>query len=136
MNAELLARAGVEEEGIAVDSTGLAPTQASAHYRSRSGRDYWHYVKALYAVGTTSQFILAWRFDWGPIGSGSTACGGVPIAMANRPPMDMPATSSSPIKALMAKMRDPPTSFPRAPDTNGFDARIARCERYGWIKLA
>lgn len=66
MNASLLTQAGVEEEAILVDSTGFAPTQASAHYRSRSGRDYLHYVKALYAVGAASQFILAWRFDWGP----------------------------------------------------------------------
>nr|MBC7245530.1 hypothetical protein [Chloroflexota bacterium] len=38
MRRKLLDEAGIEEEAIASDSTGYATTQASAYYRSRTGR--------------------------------------------------------------------------------------------------
>jgi len=57
---------GIEEEAIASDSTGYATTQASAYYRSRTGRTMREFKKGAYAVGTQSQFILAWRQGRGP----------------------------------------------------------------------
>ncbi len=54
----LLAEIGVEEEGIAVDSTGFSPGQASLYYQSRTGRLYQRWLKGVYAVGIASQFIL------------------------------------------------------------------------------
>ena len=52
----------VEPETVmAVDSTGLIPSQASVYYQTRRGRPYREYVKAAYAVGTQSQLILGWR---------------------------------------------------------------------------
>ena len=68
MRRVLLAELGVEgEEGvIAADSTGFRLTQASAYYRSRTGRTYKEWVKGVYAVGTQTQLILAWRTGKGP----------------------------------------------------------------------
>jgi hypothetical protein len=62
LNEQLLKDLNISEEAISVDATGFAPTQASQHYLSRSGRVYRCYVKGLYAVGVESQLILAWRF--------------------------------------------------------------------------
>ncbi|MFN3928581.1 MAG: transposase [Thermoflexus sp.] len=56
----------VQEEVIAVDSTGYALSPASAYYRSRTGRTMRAFWKGVYAVGTDSQFILAWRQGPGP----------------------------------------------------------------------
>jgi hypothetical protein len=66
MKNQLLDENGVEEESIASDSTGFSPGQASLYYQTRTGRLYQRWVKGVYAVGTASQFILAWRSGWGP----------------------------------------------------------------------
>lgn len=67
MRRVLLEELEVEgEEVIASDSTGYRPTQASAYYQSRSGRTSREWVKGVYAVGTNSQLILAWRQGRGP----------------------------------------------------------------------
>lgn len=66
MKNQLLDENGVEEEGIASDSTGFSPGQASLYYQTRTGRIYQRWAKGVYAVGTASQFILAWRSGWGP----------------------------------------------------------------------
>ncbi len=62
----VLAEIGVEEEGIAADSTGFSLGQASLYYQTRTGRLYQRWLKGVYAVGMASQFILAWRSGWGP----------------------------------------------------------------------
>jgi hypothetical protein len=66
MKDTLLGKLGVEEEVIASDSTGFSPSQASAYYQTRSGRSLREFIKGAYAVGTQSQFILAWRAGRGP----------------------------------------------------------------------
>jgi hypothetical protein len=66
MKNQLLDENGVEEETIASDSTGFSPGQASLYYQTRSGRLYRQWVKGAYAVGTVSQFILAWQSGQGP----------------------------------------------------------------------
>lgn len=66
MKNQLLEENGVDEEGVAADSTGFSPGQASLYYQTRSGRFYQRWAKGVYAVGTASQFILAWRSGWGP----------------------------------------------------------------------
>lgn len=66
MKRALLDELEVEEEIIASDSTGYRSTQASAYYQSRSGRTCREWVKGVYAVGTDSQLILAWRQGRGP----------------------------------------------------------------------
>lgn len=66
MKNQLLEENGVDEEGIASDSTGFSPGQASLYYQTRTGRLYQRWAKGVYAVGTDSQFILAWRSGWGP----------------------------------------------------------------------
>lgn len=49
------------EEIIAMDSTGFRPDQASAYYQLRCGKLRREWIKGAYAVGTTSQFIVASR---------------------------------------------------------------------------
>lgn len=67
MKTKLLKAVGAgEEETIATDSTGFSPSNASLHYLTRTGRKYNAWVKGVYAVGTRSQYILAWRFGRGP----------------------------------------------------------------------
>jgi hypothetical protein len=66
MKNQLLDENGVDEEGVASDSTGFSPGQASLYYQTRTGRLYQRWAKGVYAVGTASQFILAWRSGWGP----------------------------------------------------------------------
>jgi len=61
MKRLLLDKLAVNEEAIAVDSTGFTLSQASAYYQTRRGISYREYVKGAYAVGTHSQMILAWR---------------------------------------------------------------------------
>ena len=70
MQRKLLEEAGPEEaeDSIAVDTTGFSPSQASLHYLTRSGRQYRAWVKGAYAVGTRSQYILAWGYGRGPSG--------------------------------------------------------------------
>lgn len=57
----LLDQLSVDEESIAMDSTGFTPSQASAYFQARSGRTIREYVKGAYAVGTESQLIVGWR---------------------------------------------------------------------------
>jgi hypothetical protein len=66
MNRALLTALAVEEESLAFDSTGFAPTQASQHYLSAGGRRCRTFIKGFYVVGTASQLIVAWRYDRGP----------------------------------------------------------------------
>lgn len=66
MKNQLLNEQGVEEATIASDSTGFSPGQASLYYQTRTRRWYRHWVKGAYAVGTESQFILAWQAGRGP----------------------------------------------------------------------
>lgn len=53
-------RAGevIKEESIAGDSTSFTLSQASSHYRTRSGKSFSDWVKGAYAVGTRSLLIL------------------------------------------------------------------------------
>jgi hypothetical protein len=66
MKNQLLDENNVEEETVASDSTGFSPGQASLYYQTRSGRVYRQWVKGAYAVGTETQFILAWQAGRGP----------------------------------------------------------------------
>lgn len=67
MKAQLLANLDAGgETAVAVDSTGFSPTCASAYYRMRNGYQYTAWLKGVYAVGTRSLLILAWRQDYGP----------------------------------------------------------------------
>ena len=66
MKNRLLDEIGVDEENMAADSTGFSPGQASLYDLTRKGRLYPRWAKGVYAVGTLSQFILAWRSGWGP----------------------------------------------------------------------
>ena len=59
MKNQLLDENGVDEEGIASDSTGFSPGQASLYYQTRMGRPYQRWAKGVYAVGTALQFIQA-----------------------------------------------------------------------------
>jgi hypothetical protein len=54
------------ELGIAFDTTGFSPTQASMHYVARCGRKYDHFYKGGYAVGIDSQLILGAKSGQGP----------------------------------------------------------------------
>lgn len=78
--AELLARvraAGLAPGGsariaggspveVALDSTGLETTSASAHYRARSGKGQARYVKASVAVVCGALVCCGLVIDWGP----------------------------------------------------------------------
>jgi hypothetical protein len=66
MNQALLDKLGVEEELVALDSTGYRITSASAYYQTRRGQIFREWCKGVYAVGTQSQLILAWRQGRGP----------------------------------------------------------------------
>jgi hypothetical protein len=61
LKEHLLNQFDVDEEAIAVDSTGFTPSQASAYFQSRTGKTVSEYVKSGYAVGTQSQLVLGWR---------------------------------------------------------------------------
>lgn len=60
LKEQLLKQFAVDEEAIAVDSTGFTPSQASAYFQSRTGKPISEYIKSGYAVGTQSQFVLGW----------------------------------------------------------------------------
>jgi hypothetical protein len=66
MKNQMLDENGVDEDGIASDSAGFSPGQASLYYQTRTGRIYQRWAKGVYAVGMASQFILALRSGWGP----------------------------------------------------------------------
>src|SRR5574341_961281 len=54
------------ETGIAFDTTGYSPTQASLHDLARCGRQYDRFDKGGYAVGIDRQLILAAVSGMGP----------------------------------------------------------------------
>ncbi len=58
MQRHLLDEAEIEEESIAGDSTSFTLSQASSHYRTRSGKSFSDWIKGGYAVGIESQLIL------------------------------------------------------------------------------
>ena len=66
MLRELLNLLGVKENIISVDSTGFRLSQASAYYITRKGKTYREWIKGAYAVGASSQMILAFRQGKGP----------------------------------------------------------------------
>ena len=66
MYRDLLDELAVQEETIAFDTTGFSLTQASLHYLARSGGRYEQFIKGAYAVGVSSQFILAAMSGIGP----------------------------------------------------------------------
>jgi transposase len=66
LHRTLLDEFKLAEEGIAFDTTGFSPTQASLHYLARCGRKYDHFYKGGYAVGIDSQLILAAVSGLGP----------------------------------------------------------------------
>lgn len=66
LQRRLLDDLGPEEQGIAQDTTGFSPSQASMHYLARCGRKYDHFYKGGYAVGVKSQLILASKSGAGP----------------------------------------------------------------------
>jgi transposase len=68
LNHILLKKAGVEEDAIIVDATGMTSTRASRHYLSRTGRKMTDWIKAFYVVGVQSQYSLGWRLARGPGG--------------------------------------------------------------------
>jgi len=60
LNRHLLDAQDLEEESIAGDSTSFSLSQASAYYRTRSGKQFSDWVKGGYAVGIDSQLIVGW----------------------------------------------------------------------------
>lgn len=66
MKRALLDDLALQEEIIALDTTGYRPVQASSYYLARCGRTYRTFAKGGYAVGTKSQLILGWKQDLGP----------------------------------------------------------------------
>jgi len=59
LQGQLLDAAQVSEEAIAGDSTSFSLSQASSHYRTRSGKTFSDWIKGGYAVGIASQLIVA-----------------------------------------------------------------------------
>lgn len=66
LQRHLLDQLGPKELGIALDTTGYSPTQASMHFLTRCGRKYDYYYKGGYAVGVQSQLVLASKSGIGP----------------------------------------------------------------------
>lgn len=58
LQSQLLQAEKIAEESIAGDSTTFTLSQASSHYRTRSGKSFSEGVKGAYAVGTQSLLIL------------------------------------------------------------------------------
>ena len=71
MNSLLLRELEIEEEAVAIDSTGYQMTEASRHYVNRRGLQVRHYWKGFYGVGLDSQFILARTQCMGPSHDGT-----------------------------------------------------------------
>lgn len=64
--ASLVAEQGLVVEEVAVDSTGVETSGASAHFRSRSKRTRSGYVKLSLAVACTSIVLVAMAISMGP----------------------------------------------------------------------
>jgi hypothetical protein len=58
MQHRLLTALDVDEETMAADSTSFSLSQASAYYRTRSGKTFADWIKGGYIVGVVSQLIL------------------------------------------------------------------------------
>ncbi|GIV84514.1 MAG: hypothetical protein KatS3mg052_1521 [Candidatus Roseilinea sp.] len=56
----------VQEDAITLDSTGFRPTNASAYFQTRRGKRFKRWLKGAYAVGVSSQMILAVVHGVGP----------------------------------------------------------------------
>ncbi|GIV85843.1 MAG: hypothetical protein KatS3mg052_2850 [Candidatus Roseilinea sp.] len=56
----------VQEDAITLDSTGFRPTHASAYFQTRRGKPFKRWLKGAYAVGVSSQMILAVAHGIGP----------------------------------------------------------------------
>lgn len=54
------------DESVAMDSTGLDPRTASAHFRDKLGRKNTGYVKVSVIVTCVSLLAVSLRIDWGP----------------------------------------------------------------------
>lgn len=63
---EILREVGEAGEEVAMDSTGLETSSASAHYVSRSGRDRKQYVKVSASVTCKSMLAAGLVVGWGP----------------------------------------------------------------------
>jgi hypothetical protein len=66
INRLLLKWLPVEEDAIALDSTGFELTQASSYYLTRHNTTRQTYIRGVFSVGTCSQMILGWRTGFGP----------------------------------------------------------------------
>jgi hypothetical protein len=56
----------IQEDAITLDSTGFRPTSASAYFQTRRGKPFKRWLKGAYAVGVSSQLILAVAHGVGP----------------------------------------------------------------------
>src|SRR5919198_1086058 len=65
MEQQLLAKLQLQEDLVASDSTGFRLDQASSYYQLRSGKERREWIKGAYAVGTSSQYIVASRHGTG-----------------------------------------------------------------------
>jgi hypothetical protein len=63
---EVLSEVGVCPDEVAIDSTGVETTSASAHYRTRSGRQRKQYVKVSLGVTCGSMLATGLVVGWGP----------------------------------------------------------------------
>ena len=66
MLAEIIDLFAKEDTDVAIDSTGLETTSASAHYKARSGRKKKQYVKVSVSVTCSSMLRAGVVIDWGP----------------------------------------------------------------------
>ncbi|QOJ03202.1 MAG: hypothetical protein HRU71_06745 [Planctomycetia bacterium] len=57
---EILREVGDQSDEVAMDSTGLETSSASAHYVSRSGRQRQQYVKVSASVTCKSMLAAGW----------------------------------------------------------------------------
>jgi hypothetical protein len=63
---EILQEVGASQADVAMDSTGLETTSASAHYSTRIGRKRKQYVKVSVTVLCGSLLATGMVVDWGP----------------------------------------------------------------------
>lgn len=63
---QILQEVDFPTDEVAIDSTGLETTSASAHYKTRSGRPRQQYVKVSLAVTCGSILAASLVVDWGP----------------------------------------------------------------------
>jgi len=66
MLADIIRSIAAEDEAIAIDSTGVEATSASAYFQARSGRKQRRYVKLSVAVLAGSMMPASVVVSWGP----------------------------------------------------------------------